>query len=151
MVTGTSLPPFFSSMFGNPGRVKSKPSSSTEQPFMFRLSRACCRVSLVWREEVFLCYCGSLENRHLNRLKALRRAAFEKYFYKSLLKPLLGFLPGIGPVPTSSSDGWYPPGAGWTWPRLDQCSSSRESPQTSHVAASTYKMGVPKADPAKET
>lgn len=49
MVTGTSLPPFFNSMFGNPGRVKSRPRSSTEQPFMLRLSKACCRVSRVWQ------------------------------------------------------------------------------------------------------
>ena len=41
METGTSLPPFLSSMLGYPGRVKSSPRSSTEQPFMFRLSSAC--------------------------------------------------------------------------------------------------------------
>lgn len=51
MVTGTSLPPFFNSMFGNPGRVKSKPRSSTEQPFMLRLSKACWRVSRVWQTQ----------------------------------------------------------------------------------------------------
>lgn len=38
-------------MFGNPGRVKSKPRSSTEHPFMFKLSSACCRVSLVWHTQ----------------------------------------------------------------------------------------------------
>lgn len=59
-----SFPPFFSSILGNPGRVKSKPRSSTEHPFIFRLSRACCRVSLVcvrrdgWRmvKDVILCF-----------------------------------------------------------------------------------------------
>lgn len=47
MVTGISFPPFFSSMLGNPGRVKSNPRSSTEQPFMVRVSNAYCRLSLV--------------------------------------------------------------------------------------------------------
>lgn len=47
MVTGISFPPFFSSMLGNPGRVKSNPRSSTEQPFIVRVSNAYCRLSLV--------------------------------------------------------------------------------------------------------
>lgn len=47
MVTGISFPPFFSSMLGNPGRVKSNPRSSTEQPFIVRVSNAYWRLSLV--------------------------------------------------------------------------------------------------------
>ena len=50
IVTAISLPPFFSSIWGYPGKVKSKSRSSTELPSIVRLSRANCRLAGVWND-----------------------------------------------------------------------------------------------------
>lgn len=60
IVTGISFPPFFSSMLGNPGRVKSNPRSSTEQPFIVKVSNAYRRLSLVQTKGEFVKYSHSL-------------------------------------------------------------------------------------------